>query len=170
MQQHHSTHQDGEDQQTFIHLKKLISLVMLFIAISTGFYNAGAWFGWTRGVNFFEGVYTVMIFADVLIVLISIRFASAYRVIFRYFGFAVATMLLRLALTAPRIVDAAIAVGAVLFCIALSWAYNYSEPILTDPEAAPQPAKEGEGYYNKPIPYEADGQSSGADGAADALG
>jgi len=57
-------------------------------------------------------------------VLISLRYSVAYPVVFRYFGFAVATVLIRLALTAPRVVDAGLGVVATLFAIALTWVYN----------------------------------------------
>ena len=41
-------------------------------------------------------------------------------------GFAVATVLIRLALTAPRVVDAGLGVTATIFAIALTWVYNRS--------------------------------------------
>jgi hypothetical protein len=47
-------------------------------------------------------------------------------VVFRYFGFAVATVLIRLALTAPRIWDAALGIAATLFAVAVTWAYNHA--------------------------------------------
>jgi hypothetical protein len=77
--------------------------------------------------SFFEIFYTLLIFADVMIVLISLRYSVAFPVVFRYFGFAVATVLIRLALTAPRVVDAGPGVMATLFAIALTWVYNRTE-------------------------------------------
>ena len=74
--------------------------------------------------SFFEIFYTLLIFADILIVLISLRYSVAYPVVFRYFGFAVATVMIRLALTAPRVVDAALGVTATLFAIGLTWVFN----------------------------------------------
>jgi hypothetical protein len=53
--------------------------------------------------------------------LISLRYNISFPVVFRYFGFAVATVLIRLALTAPRVIDAALGVVATLFAIALTW-------------------------------------------------
>ena len=119
---------DADDQQTFMQLKKAIAFALLLGTLGTGLVNLASMFGYGQEQPFFEGLYTAMIFVDVLIVLISIRFASAYRVLFRYFGFAVATLMLRLALSAPRIMDAVIGFGAVLFCIALTWAYHFTEP------------------------------------------
>jgi len=39
-------------------------------------------------------------------------------------GFAVATVLIRLALTAPRVVDAGLDVMATIFALPLTWVYN----------------------------------------------
>jgi hypothetical protein len=85
---------------------------------------AWAWIAAGQERSFFEVFYTLLIFADVLIVLISLRYSVAYPVVFRYFGFAVSTVLIRLALTAPRVVDAGLGVTATLFAIALTWVYN----------------------------------------------
>ena len=57
----------------------------------------------------------------VLIVLASLRYSRAYDTAFRYVGFAVATVMIRLALTAPRFIDAAIGVGTMLFALVLIW-------------------------------------------------
>ncbi|HSN54167.1 MAG TPA: hypothetical protein VLT32_05825, partial [Candidatus Sulfomarinibacteraceae bacterium] len=73
---------------------------------------------------------TLLIFADVLIVLISLRSSITYPVVFRYFGFAVATVLIRLALTAPRFIDAGLGITAALFALALTWLYNHAAPAL----------------------------------------
>ena len=54
--------------------------------------------------------------------------------VFRYFGFAVATVLIRLALTAPRIWDAALGLAATLFAVALTWAYNLAVGTLRQEE------------------------------------
>jgi hypothetical protein len=93
---------------------------LLVIAVNV----AWAWFTTGDEKSFFEVFYTLLIFADVLIVLISLRYSVAYAVVFRYFGFAVATVLTRLALTAPRMVDAGLGVTATIFAIALTWVYN----------------------------------------------
>jgi hypothetical protein len=74
--------------------------------------------------SFFEVFRTLLIFADVLIVLISLRCSVAYPVVFRYFGFAEATVLIRLALTAARALDAGLDVTATIFAITLTWVFN----------------------------------------------
>ena len=90
------------------------------------------WFSTGQEHSVFEIFYTLLIFADVLIVLISLRYSVAYPVVFRYFGFAVAAVLIRLALTAPRVVDAGLGVIASLFAYALTWVYNRTVTVGID--------------------------------------
>ena len=81
----------------------------------------------------FETFYTILIFTDVLIVLVSLRYSSHYRVVFRYSGFAAATVLIRMALTAPPYFNAGIGVGAAVFALGLTLAYNAFAPVLGEP-------------------------------------
>jgi hypothetical protein len=138
LQPHRPITRDADEQSNFIASKKLIALVLLLsLALLSADYIAAVITG-SVAHGFFEVFYTLLIFADVLIVLISLRYNISYPVVFRYFGFAVATVMIRLALTAPRVADAALGVGATLFSIALTWAYNRSAPILeTDPVVDP---------------------------------
>jgi hypothetical protein len=115
---------DPDDQSSFVGAKKFIALVLLVCLLLIAVNVVWAWVTTGEERSFFEVFYTLLIFADVLIVLISLRYSVAYPMVFRYFGFAVATVLIRLALTAPRVVDAGLAVTATIFAIALTWIYN----------------------------------------------
>jgi hypothetical protein len=121
---HQPISSDPDDQSSFIGAKKFIALVLLASLLVIAANAAWAWVSTGEEHSFFEVFYTLLIFADVLIVLISLRYSAAYPVVFRYFGFAVATVLIRLALTAPRVIDAGLGVVATLFAIALTWVYN----------------------------------------------
>ncbi len=127
LQYHQPISGDADARSNFIAAKKLIAILLL---VSLGILGAQVAWTWVLNVaspSFFEIFYTLLIFADVMIVLISLRYSVAYPVVFRYFGFAVATVLIRLALTAPRVIDAALGVAATLFAIALTWVYNRAE-------------------------------------------
>jgi hypothetical protein len=124
LQIHQPISSDPDERSSFVSAKKFIALVLLASLIVIAINVAWAWISTGEEKSFFEVFYTLLIFADVLIVLISLRYSVAYPVVFRYFGFAVATVLIRLALTAPRVVDAALGVTATLFAIALTWVYN----------------------------------------------
>jgi hypothetical protein len=86
--------------------------------------------GGEPATSFFEVSYTVLIFNDVLIVLISLRYSLTFNVVFRNSGFAVATVLIRLALAAPPYLNALLGLGAAFFALGLTFAYNMFTPVL----------------------------------------
>jgi hypothetical protein len=87
-----------------------------------------------RAEYFFEQFYTVLIFADILVVLLALRHSFAYDLVLRNSGFAAATVLIRLALTAPPFVNGILGVGATLLAIGLTWAYNRNVPVPRPPD------------------------------------
>ena len=134
LQRHQPISSDASDRSSFVASKKLVSLSLLGSLVIIG---AHVVWSWQAGVisgtlfnafshDYFEIFYTLLIFADVLIVLISMRYSIAYPIVFRYFGFAVSTVLIRLALTAPRFIDAGLGITAAIFAVALTWTYNYA--------------------------------------------
>jgi phosphate starvation-inducible membrane PsiE len=140
-QRHPEFTRDDAERASFVATKKLVSLLLLtglaLIAVDVGAHSG---LTWEATEHYFEVVYTLLIFADVLVVLISLRYSTAYPVVLRYFGFAAATVLIRLALTAPRFVDAGLGIVAALFALALTWVCNRSTgrpPVsATDPSTA----------------------------------
>ncbi|HZY03517.1 MAG TPA: hypothetical protein VFF02_08445 [Anaeromyxobacteraceae bacterium] len=115
---------DPRDRATFIAAKKVIALLLLavFLLVGGRVIVTQAFLG--RPTRFFEEFYTLLIFADILIVLLAVRYSSTYRVVFRNSGLAVSTVLLRLALSAPVPVNAVLGVVAALFATGLTLAYN----------------------------------------------
>jgi hypothetical protein len=61
-------------------------------------------------------------------VLISLRYSASYHVVFRNSGLAVATVLLRLALTAPPPWSGLLGVVALVFALGLTLAYGRIAP------------------------------------------
>jgi hypothetical protein len=114
----------ADDRASFVATKKALSLVLLAVFCSIGARDIWQFVTTGRGFPFFEAFYTVLIFTDVLLVLISLRYSSTYRVVFRNSGFAAATVFMRLALTAPPYVNAALGLGAVVLACGLTLAYN----------------------------------------------
>ncbi len=89
-------------------------------------------------MHFFEPFYTLLIFADILVVLLSLRYSATYQVVFRNSGLAVATVLLRAALSAPPYLNAALGLAAALLALTLAAAYRAFGPSGAD-EPAPSP-------------------------------
>jgi hypothetical protein len=111
----------------FISYKKLVALLLLFIFSGIGFTDAYLYLGNRSTFDFFALFYTVLVFSDVLLVLVSLRYSSSYQIVFRNSGFAVATVVVRLALTAPPYYNVLLGIGAMGFAIGISFAYDSFE-------------------------------------------
>jgi hypothetical protein len=118
----------GDDQAAFVAGKKVVALLLL-VAFALGAADA-LWRTVALGqaTHFFEVFFTVLIFSDVLLVLLSLMYSADYRVVFRNSGFAASTVMIRLALTAPPFLNAALGAGAAAFALALSVAYERFGP------------------------------------------
>ncbi len=123
-QRHEPLSGDTRDRASFIRAKKAIALLLLVVFPLVGL--EAAWGQLVRREEraFFETLYTLLVFADVLVVLISARYSATYRVVFRNSGVAVSTVLLRLALAAPPYASALLGTASALFALALTFAYN----------------------------------------------
>lgn len=108
----------------FVAAKKIVALVILVVFIGMGVQNGLLVLQGEKPFHFFRNFYTVLIFSDIMLVLIAQRFLPEFRAIFRNSGFALATLLIRLALTAPPYYNVAIGVGAAIFACLLTLTYN----------------------------------------------
>lgn len=130
LQKHQNITSSTEELRRFVDAKKTLATTLLVIFAGLLLYGSVALVQGNLSYPLFETIFTVFIFSDVLIVLLSLRFGNTYHVVFRNSGFAVATVMIRLALAGPRYLDAALGVGAALFAIGVTLAYNYVSPIL----------------------------------------
>ncbi|MDC0335605.1 hypothetical protein OAN24_01730 [Pseudodesulfovibrio sp.] len=108
----------------FVAAKKIVALVMLAIFTWMGLKNGILYFGGDTPFNFFQSFYTVLIFSDIMLVLIAQRFLPEFHAVFRNSGFALATLLIRLALTAPPYYNVLIGMGSAIFACLLTLVYN----------------------------------------------
>lgn len=132
LQKHQPITQTGVEQRYFVAQKKLVANVLLVILTGLGVYVVVGPFVTTDVLPFFDTFYTVLIFTDILIVLISLRYSATYHVVFRNSGYAAATVMIRLALAGPRYLGAALGVGAALFNLGVAAAYNYVAPAVQE--------------------------------------
>ena len=141
VQLHRPITTDLVELSRFITSKKTISLLLLVAFLLIGLDDMWQYLTGGSPYPFFETFYTVLIFTDVLIVLISLRYTATYHVVFRNAGFALATVLLRIALIAPPYISALLGLGAVIFALGLATAYNIfgptQEAISMEEEKAP---------------------------------
>lgn len=106
----------------FVATKKFLAFCLLF-----SFLAYGLWIGWEavafgRMHEFFSVFYTVLIFSDIFIVLLSHTYLPAFRSVFRNSGFALATLLIRFALAAPAYYAPAIGIAAMAFAYGVTLA------------------------------------------------
>ena len=71
-------------------------------------------------LNFLHDFYTLLILADVLVVLISQCFQPGFYAVFRNSGFALSTMIIRIALAAPPFFNVLLGIAAAVFAILLT--------------------------------------------------
>jgi hypothetical protein len=121
---HYRITEDDEEQFRFGQLKKVISMILLIIFMGLMVQDAWLFVNHEHTFKFFETFYTILIFSDILIVLVSLRYSYKYIVLFRNSGFALATVLLRVALTAPVYYNVVIGLVAVLFVLILNIFYG----------------------------------------------
>lgn len=115
---------DESDKQSFITSKKIISLALLFSFHGILLNTLYCQFTGSEASDIFESFYTLLIFSDILIVLISMRYGHDYQVAFRNSGFAVVTVFIRIALIAPPLYNALIGSGAALFALGILCVFN----------------------------------------------
>lgn len=123
-QKHQPITEKEEEQISFVASKKLIALTLLLLLVVIGMHHTWLFFTTGGTYGYFEVMFTVLILSDVLLVLVSLRFSSTYRVVFRNSGFAATTVLLRLALVAPPVVNGALGLAAALLSLGVTLAYN----------------------------------------------
>ncbi len=124
IQKHKRITHDDTEQTSFIAAKKILALILLVAFGILGLANIGQMLNGAESI-FFPSFYTLLIFSDILIVLIALRYTTRFPVLFRNSGFVAATVLIRLSLTAPNYANALLGIGATAFAVVMSLAYNY---------------------------------------------
>ncbi len=114
----------GEMLFRYVAAKKIVALALLCIFSSMGIYQVWHIAIGRPSYDFFSAFYTVLIFSDILLVLIAQRFLPRFRSVFRNSGFALSTLFIRLALTAPAYWDVLLGTGSVIFAVLLTLVYN----------------------------------------------
>lgn len=128
------TFSDSE-QTVFVRFKQLIAIGLLLVFIGLEIYDIEELIrlgSYEPSINTF---YFILIFADVLILLYSLRYTSKYYNIFRYSSFAFATILIRLSLSAAPPINSLMGILAVLFVLGITYAYNYFRSMVSVAES-----------------------------------
>ncbi len=108
------------DLYIFVAAKKGIALVLLSFFVFMGINSGIATLAGTPHADFFHEFYTLLILTDILVVLISQCFQPSFYAVFRNSGFALSTLIIRLALAAPPLYNALLGLAAALLAILLT--------------------------------------------------
>ncbi len=113
----------------FVERKKVIALVLTVVLLAVAVQRVIEFLLGMQPDNvnsfFYTDVFTVMIFTDVLIVILSLAVSDRYELVFRNAAFVISTILIRLSLTASYPFGAALAILGMLFGIGTLLIYNY---------------------------------------------
>jgi hypothetical protein len=124
---------ESDMRMRYVLSKKILGLVLLVIFACTGIDDLWLFLSTGKSTSFFETIYTVLIFADVALVLIAQRYMQSFHATFRNVGFVLATLLIRIALGTPAPWDGLIGVCAALYTLALTWAITRFDPRTVPP-------------------------------------
>lgn len=132
----------SDELQRFITRKKMIALVLCVLFFVLLALSIGTWLSESYAFVFAAGapartvttifipdLFTVIIFTDVLLLVLSLLLSDRYQLVFRNAGFVITTILLRVSLSAARPYNLAIAVIATLFGILVLRIYKYCSQI-----------------------------------------
>jgi hypothetical protein len=119
----------------FVTSKKGVSLILLFVLIILSFTSAYNW-GKDLLLNdssgdinsvFYNEFFSVLILADVLILLLSFQYTERYSQIVRNTGFIISTVLIRLSFGVTGLANISLVVSSVVFGLIILWVYNLTE-------------------------------------------
>ena len=131
------TSNDSDGLEKFISQKKQLAILLLVLYILTAIYSLSSWTynvfegdGSTNRTIFFLDFFTVLIMADILILLVSYQHITDFSHLARNTGFILSTVILRVAIASPGIS------GAILFILAgcLGSAVLHSGVLFTQKE------------------------------------
>jgi len=125
-------------QARFIEQKKVVAIGLTALLLALAAYRVGGfaeqvWQGLVTGHfvamepgNFFyNDLFTVMIFTDVVVLVLSLVISGRYEMVFRNAAFVISVILIRLSLTEERPYGAAVALLAMVFGILTLLVFNY---------------------------------------------
>ena len=132
-----STTEVIKELHKYINIKKLVSLCMIVVLLILSITSLSTWsvdMIEALRVNdhypnpntvFYEDFFSIMIFVDVLLLIISFTFHSSFFIIFRNASFIITTILLRMSLTIEKPMNYVIILIGFLFAIASFFLYRF---------------------------------------------
>ena len=121
--------------QSFVASKKAVSMILLPILIITSLVSVYNWiYGLfylqiTSDINaiFYNEFFTILILADVLILLLSFQYTERYSQLIRNTGFVICTILIRLSFGVSGLTNVLLIISSVAFGLLILTIYNLEE-------------------------------------------
>lgn len=104
----------------FVAAKKGIALILLALFMYMGVNSAYLTISGQEHTDFLYDFYTLLILTDILVVLISQCYQPSFYTVFRNSGYALSTLLIRIALAAPPFYNVLLGIAAAAFAILLT--------------------------------------------------
>jgi hypothetical protein len=137
-----------ENLLLFVFLKKIIALFLFSVIVWLAIQEVIHFFHFLLykpddglvpeighfGHHFYKIVFSVMIFADILLVLITMQYGGSYQLVFRNTGLLISTVLLRVSFSAEMVTGVILVITAVIIAILSSLIYNMYFKITGNPE------------------------------------
>lgn len=126
----------SEKLDRFIASKKLVSIVLLPILFTICIFSFVNWFNgvfidesFNDNLNnlFFNEFFTILILADVFILLISFQYTERYSQLIRNTGFIISTILLRLSFSVSGLTSILLIISGIVFGLLILLIYNAIE-------------------------------------------
>lgn len=147
----HARHREsgmGEPLKKFVDLKKTVALVLTIVLFVTSIQSLIHWVSMVvpalsrqvefpdPNVFFYVDFYSIMIMADVFLLVISLLYDSTFFTVVRNASFVIATILLRLSLGAERPLKHQLAISAFIFTILilLILRFRHKQASLENPQ------------------------------------
>ncbi|MGA1538168.1 MAG: hypothetical protein ACO38X_13100, partial [bacterium] len=120
----------------FVKFKKLISLLLTVIFLALSVFHFFDWINilithdYTTGkrvaeTGFYQQLFTVIIFADIFILIISFMYSDSYELTFRNAGYVISTLLIRFGFAVEKPFDLMFFITAIAFGVLLLLIYRY---------------------------------------------
>jgi hypothetical protein len=134
-QRHVQITKSDTERQHFVLQKKVVASFMILFFLCQLVYSVFFFFNnGSINQNLFNQLYTALIFSDILILILSLRYSNLYVHLFRYSSFALATVILRLSLSAPKYINVVLSIAAGLFVLLVANIYNYLNKLSIEKE------------------------------------
>ena len=129
----------------FIAIKKHLSVLLVPVFLILALFSFGTWVmdmvkfnnelstpGGNLNNVFFDDFFTVLILADVLLLIFSFVHRQSFAKVIRNSGFIISTVMLKLSFSTTGLLNISLIVGAVFFGVCILFLYNQYERLFLD--------------------------------------